>query len=181
MPAPGVNPSPDESARDELAPAPTAVAPPPVPETPPLEPTAVHQPPHLAPQAAPPSGPEYGLDGDLNAAGLGGDAKPPAPKPNAAAALLGKAGTGGRAKGLWRKLKMTVNNMSFINQVGRMAETARPSALKELALKPEHSYSVAILPTVDEANAQADRPRGEQRFRFVRRRRRRRGHRLTRR
>ena len=153
MPAPGVNPSPGESARDELAPAPTAVAPPPVPETPPLEPTAVHQPPHLAPQAAPPSGPEYGLDGDLNAAGLGGDAKPPAPKPNAAAALLGKAGTGGRAKGLWRKLKMTVNNMSFINQVGRMAETARPSALKELALKPEHSYSVAILPTVDEANA----------------------------
>lgn len=154
-PAPGVNPSPDESARDELAPAPAA--PPPIPETPPLEPTAVHQPPPLAPQAAPPSGPEYGLDGDLNAAGLGGDENPPAPASDAAAKVPGPAGTQGsqatRAKGLWRKLKTTVNNMSFINQVGRMAETARPSALKELALKPEHGYAVAMLPTVDEASA----------------------------
>ena len=150
-PAPGVNPSPDESAREELAPAPAA--PPPIPETPPLEPTAVHQPPPLAPQAAPPSGPEYGLDGDLKAAGLGGDEKPPAPASDAAAKVPGTAGTRGRAKGLWRKLKTTVNNMSFINQVGRMAETARPSALKELALKPEHGYAVAMLPTVDEASA----------------------------
>ena len=164
-PAPGVNPSPDESAREELAPA--SAAPPPIPETPRSSP-----PPSIAPaarpQAAPPSGPEYGLDGDLNAAGLGGDESPPPPRPTRRGEVPGPAGQG-RGEGLWRKLEATVNNMSFINQVGRMAETARPSALKELALKPEHGYAVAMLPTVDEASAGL-KDLGVSGIRFLRRR-----------